>query len=117
MSSGCLLFVVVICSFVRGGLQNNPLLYYHTVRFGQVARSPSNALLPFWGRVPLLTQTTETKGHPYFNLSTGGPRLDTFEFSAHSRQAQLQAAQESNLRGSWCLKRGTKTGASSPNIC
>ena len=39
-------------------------------------RSPSSALLPFFGgRVPLLKQTTEKKGYHYSNLSTGGPSL------------------------------------------
>ena len=32
-------------------------------------RSPSSALLPFFGRVPLLKWTTE-EGHPYSDLST-----------------------------------------------
>ena len=39
------------------------------------SRSPSSALLPFFGgRVPLLKWTTEKSWYPFSNLSTGGPR-------------------------------------------
>ena len=45
-----------------------------------LSRSPSSALLPFFGgRVPLLKSTPDKKiGYPYSNLSTGGPSLSLY---------------------------------------
>ena len=53
---------------------------------GSQARSPSSALLHpftlFWGRVPLLKQTT-AKGYPYSNLPTGGPSKEPIDVRPH----------------------------------
>ena len=67
-------------------------------------------LLPFlsWGRVPLLNRL-QKKGHPYSNLSTGGPSLTTYaqsQLNPVPRKWTVKHSSHATLRTFQAITRG-----------